>query len=129
MHPRLLVVLLGLGLGLAAAGCPTDDPAKSQSEETPAPDTEDEEATAADPLEGSPFTREQLFAIYRAEQAGGREQDRVWREERLIEGQGQRNEARIEAYERALQAYSGGDPAGWSEFVESLPALPSPPGD
>jgi hypothetical protein len=67
------------------------------------------------------FTKEQLFALYRAERAGGAERERVLREQRLLDANGQEVPARIKAYEAALQQYADRDPEGWAAFVESIP--------
>ncbi|RMG16616.1 MAG: hypothetical protein D6731_05775 [Planctomycetota bacterium] len=67
------------------------------------------------------FTREQLFAIYAAEARGGAEAERVLREQRLVDANGNPIPARQAAYERALRRYAEADPAGWSAFLETLP--------
>ena len=113
-------------LGLALAGCPPDpgpqppqgegDPAPPASADTPAPPP-----PPADPLAGSVFSKEQLFELYRAEQKGGAERERVLREHRLLDQGGQEIPARVKAYEAALQQYARNDPEGWSDFVETLP--------
>ncbi|MEZ6185169.1 MAG: hypothetical protein R3F62_09195 [Planctomycetota bacterium] len=112
--------LAGAGL-LFLLGCPGPDPepgpdgtAPVESDATPEP------ATPADPLEGSLFSKEQLFEIYRAEHQGGAERTRVLRAHKLLDAEGSENRRRIEAYEDAIGRYAQGDPEGWADFVQSL---------
>lgn len=73
-----------------------------------------------DPLEGSLFTKEQLFELYRAEQAGGAERTKVLHKHRLLDAEGNESPKRVAAYEDALERYASGDPEGWADFVQSL---------
>lgn len=125
----------GLALALAAivAGCPPSgptpkgpDPAPTTTASTGAPTSG---APAADPLQGSVFTRDEVLAIYRAEHLAGlpgageearAERDRVLRRHRLVDDQGAEVPARARAYERALEALAN-DEDGWAAFVETLP--------
>lgn len=114
-----------LALLFALAGCPQDPPKPAGGEGagpgSSASVAEPASTAPADPLAGSVFSREQLFELYRAEQAGGAERDRVLREHRLIDATGQEVPSRVKAYLAALQQYAKNDPEGWSAFVETLP--------
>lgn len=108
----------------ALLGCPPDPPQPVNGKVAP-PTSETiaqpASTTPADPLAGSVFSKEQLFQIYRAEQAGGAERDRVFADLRLMDAAGQEIPTRVKAYQAALQQYAKNDPEGWSAFVESLP--------
>ena len=125
-----LALTLSLGLASLLAGCP-DEP-------VPPPPTNPGQGGAGqvegstpgggegakpgeDPLAGSVFSKDELFEIYAAELAGGEAREAALREHRLIDAQGREVPARARAYERALQQYAQGDPAGWSAFLEGLP--------
>lgn len=115
-----------LALALAPLlGCPPDQSgqglAPPGSAATAPTATSQEPAPPADPLQGSVFTREQLFELYRAERMGDPERARVLRLNGLLDASGQEVPARVRAYEAALQQYATNDPQGWSEFVETLP--------
>lgn len=105
-------------------GCPpaktdkTDEPGKTSKT-----DTTDEpgQQTPADPLEGSVFSKEELFAIYRAYLTPDAQASRaLLRKHRLVDQDGKEVAARVAAYDRALERYADLDRAGWSAFVESL---------
>lgn len=123
--PRAPACGLGLLLSAVLSGCPPDPgpqpPGPGGDTAPPATSAAPETAPPADPLEGSVFNREQLFEIYRAEQAGGAERERVLRAHRLLDQGGQEVPARVKAYEAALQQYASRDPEGWAAFVETLP--------
>ena len=113
------VSLLASASLLLALGCP---PANGPD---PGPDTAPVESStpnepSGDPLEGSLFTKDQLFEVYRAEQAGGAERTKVLRKHRLLDAEGSENRRRVEAYEDAIRRYASGDPEGWADFVQSL---------
>lgn len=124
IDPRGIVLSLALASLLSLTGCP--DPSsksgKSGSEKTDEAGKTDAPAAPEDPLEGSLFNKEELFAIYVAYQspkdpASGE----LLRKQRLVDAAGERVEARHEAYERALSRYAKRDPKGWSAFVATLP--------
>ncbi len=116
-RPWLLCLLLAL-----LCGCPNGDPV------TPTPPATDgggdevpDPAPDADPLAGSIFSKEDLFAIYSAEQAGGEDRDAALKKHKLIDASGNDVPLRVKAYERALGDYATKDPEGWSAFLETLP--------
>ncbi|HBP21514.1 MAG TPA: hypothetical protein DEA08_27475 [Planctomycetes bacterium] len=121
--PGFLGLLLSSSLLL---GCPpaktgkTDEPAKTGK--TDAGETgKTGKQPAKDPLEGSVFSKDELFAIYRAYQTPDAEASRaLLRKHRLIDPDGKEVAARVAAYDRALERYADLDREGWSAFIESL---------
>ncbi|MGE0712383.1 MAG: hypothetical protein AB7N76_33020 [Planctomycetota bacterium] len=117
MRPLLLCAL-----ALALCGCP--DPSKTGKTDDAKTDQKTEgQKTGADedPLAGSLFSKDELFAIYRAYQrpddaASGE----LLRKHRLVDASGQAVATRVEAYKRALKRFAEKDPKGWSQFIESL---------
>lgn len=116
---RTLILASALGLALLS-GCP--DPGVEGPSPTPSPDASASPSAPADPLEGSLFSREELFAIYAAQMAPA--DDAAARalllKQRLLDAQGAPVKARQEAYQRALKRFAERDPGAWSEFVNSL---------
>lgn len=115
-----LAPILALALGLC--GCP--DSAGGGASPTPgaSPDASASPSAPADPLEGSLFSRDELFALYKAQMAPSDDAPaRALREKhRLIDAKGEPVKARQEAYQRALQRFAERDPVAWSEFVDAL---------
>lgn len=116
-------LLLALSASLLL-GCP---PAKTGKTDEPDKTAKTDEGgktgkqAPADPLEGSVFSKDELFAIYRAYQTPEAEASRaLLRKHRLIDQDGKEVAARVAAYDRALERYADLDRAGWSAFVESL---------
>lgn len=106
---------------LFAAGCP--DPGPGKSSPTPsATATASETPAKLDPLEGSLFSRSELFTLYKAQmaEASDAEAQAVLKKHRLIDAGGKPVKARQEAFQRALKTYAERDPEGWSEFIQSL---------
>ena len=122
-HPA---VLASLFVAAVLCGCPDDpkpDPKAPPKDGAAAVDSETSGATpeTVDPLAGSIFTKEQLFAIYRGELTGGEARKAALAKNRLIDKAGNDVPLRVKAYERALKQYAERDPEGWSAFLETLP--------
>ena len=111
-------------LALALLGCPPDSGAPSPSPTPTAsagPDAEPSPTEPVDPLEGSVFSQDELFAIYAAYQDPDLDaRNAVLRKHRLVDAQGQEQAVRVKAFDQALETYASRDPEGWAEFVESL---------
>jgi hypothetical protein len=110
-----------LAFALLVSGCP--DPQAGKSSPTPGSTaTATPSPSQLDPLEGSLFSKSELFALYKAQMADPKDADakalRV--KHRLIDAAGKPVKARQEAFQRALKTYAERDPEGWSEFVQSL---------
>lgn len=112
----LLVVLSGILCGCPDSGGAGPSPTPSASASPTA------SATPADPLEGSLFSKDELFDLYRAQMQGPEDpaSKELLTKHRLIDAAGQPVKARQEAYQRALKRFAERDPQGWSEFVDSL---------
>ena len=116
-----------LALALSAPlllGCP---PAKTGKTDEPDKTAKTDEGgktgkqASADPLEGSVFSQDELFAIYAAYQDPDLDaRNAVLRKHRLVDAQGQEQAVRVKAFDQALETYASRDPEGWAEFVESL---------
>lgn len=117
---KRLLPLLACACAFLALGCPPSDPTPDPQPEGPAEVTSQAAEAPGDPLEGSLFTKEQLFELYRAEQAGGAERTKVLHKHRLLDAEGNESPKRVAAYEDALERYASGDPEGWADFVQSL---------
>ena len=110
-----------LACSLLATGCP--DPNAGKSTPTPAPSASASASPVQlDPLEGSLFSKDELFALYQAQMADDKDAEaRALREKhRLIDASGKPVKARQEAFQRALKTYAERDPKGWSEFVQNI---------
>ena len=116
---QALVILLSL----ATLGCP--DPSAG-TEGSPAPSGTPGATLGAtppgDPLEGSLFSKEELFALYRAKMAPANDAPAIalLKKHRLIDAEGKPVKARQEAFQRSLKTYAERDKDGWSEFVDGL---------
>lgn len=122
MRPPVLLILLSLSV---LSGCPD----AAEKTKTKTADAQDKTAKSGntkreDPLAGSGFTKQELFAIYAAEMAKDKDPagwKKVMLEQRMIDAQGNAIAPRQDAFDKALGRYAEGDREGWSKFLESLP--------
>jgi hypothetical protein len=119
---RVFVALL---LTVLLTGCPPDGPDQPDPSPDPsasaAPDASAPEASPADPLEGSVFSKEELFEIYAAYQEDdATKRNEVLRKHRLVDANGKEQAVRVKAFDQALQTYAERDPEGWAVYVDSL---------
>lgn len=117
MRPLVIV------LSLAAFGCPDPSGGAKSSPGPSAGSSGTPAATpASDPLEGSLFSKDELFALYRAKMAPETDPAAIalLKKHRLIDDEGKPVKARRDAFQRSLQTYAERDKDGWSEFIEGL---------
>jgi formiminotetrahydrofolate cyclodeaminase len=121
MRSRLLVPLIAL-LPLLLLGCPDPSAKTTKSESSKSESSKSESSkTDEDPLEGSIFDKDELFAIFAAyRKPKDPKSQALLRKHRLQDASGQAIATRVEAYDRAVKRFAELDHKAWSAFVETL---------